>query len=81
MKYYLSLKLLFIIIVLSPVNCYAYMDPATGSVILQAVVGLLAAGLFAIKTYWYKIKNLYLSLVVGNKEITKSEDNSKDDEL
>ena len=39
MKYYLSLKLLFIIIVLYPVNCYAYMDPATGSVILQAVVG------------------------------------------
>ena len=77
MKYYLSLKILFIIIIIYPVNCYAYMDPATGSIILQAIVGLLAAGLFAIKTYWYKIKKLYLSLVVGSNEIIKSKDESE----
>ena len=37
----------------------AYIDPGTGSVILQAVVGLIFAGAVTIKMYWAKILNFF----------------------
>jgi hypothetical protein len=38
---------------------HAYLDPGTGSIILQAIVGTIAGGLVVIKLYWYRIKNLF----------------------
>ena len=37
----------------------AYLDPSTGSLILSAIVGLLATIGLAVKTWWYKIKSLF----------------------
>ena len=37
---------------------YAYLDPGTGSIILQAIIASVASSLFVIKMYWYKIKSL-----------------------
>ena len=37
----------------------AYLDPSTGSMILSAIVGLFATIGLAVKTYWYKLKNLF----------------------
>lgn len=37
----------------------AYLDPSTGSMILSAIVGLLATIGLAIKTYWYRLKGLF----------------------
>ena len=37
----------------------AYLDPSTGSLILSAIVGLLATIGLALKTYWYKFKSLF----------------------
>ena len=34
----------------------AYLDPGTGSVIIQAVIGAIAAVLITLKIYWYKLK-------------------------
>ncbi len=39
-------------------SAYAYLDPGTGSIILQAIVASVASSLFVIKMYWYKIKSL-----------------------
>lgn len=36
----------------------AYLDPSTGSMILSAIVGIFATIGLAVKTYWYKLKNL-----------------------
>lgn len=41
-------------------EAHAYLDPSTGSMILSAVVGLFATIGLAVKTYWYKLKNLVL---------------------
>lgn len=38
---------------------YAYLDPGTGSMILSAVVGLVATLGLALKTYWYKLRNFF----------------------
>ena len=37
----------------------AYLDPGTGSMILSAIIGLVATAVLAVKTYWYKLKSLF----------------------
>ena len=41
---------------LSISNAYAYLDPGTGSIIAQVIVGTLVGAGVAIKVYWQKIK-------------------------
>jgi hypothetical protein len=38
---------------------FAYLDPSTGGMIISAILGLLATIGLALKTYWYKVKNLF----------------------
>ena len=45
-------------VVFSP-TAFAYLDPSTGSMVVSAVVGILASVALALKTYWYKIKALF----------------------
>ncbi|MCE7902584.1 MAG: hypothetical protein DYH20_07990 [Gammaproteobacteria bacterium PRO9] len=49
---------LFIALVSLAPAAHAYLDPSTGSMILSAIVGIFATLGLAIKTYWYKLKNL-----------------------
>ena len=37
----------------------AYIDPGTGSIILQALLGALAAAGATVSIYWNKFKNLF----------------------
>ena len=43
-------------------NAYAYFDPGTGSFIIQAILGLLAAGMATIAVSWLKFKNFLLKI-------------------
>jgi hypothetical protein len=36
----------------------AYLDPGSGSIIIQGIVGVLVAIGMTVKLYWYKIKSL-----------------------
>ena len=36
---------------------YAYLDPGTGSMILQGIIGAVVGGLIALKLYWARLKN------------------------
>ena len=38
---------------------YAYLDPGTGSIMLQALFGVVAGALVAGKLYWTKIKGFF----------------------
>ena len=38
---------------------FAYLDPSTGSMIISAVLGVLATVGLAAKTYWYKLKSVF----------------------
>jgi hypothetical protein len=53
-------------------SAHAYLDPGTGSIILQGLIATLAAGAVFIKLYWYKLLNL---LGIKKKDDT---DNKKD---
>ena len=37
-------------------NAFAYLDPGTGSLIIQSVIAGIAAAAYGIRMYWYKIK-------------------------
>lgn len=38
---------------------HAYLDPGTGSIILQLLLGGFAGGLFVLKLYWHRFKSLF----------------------
>ena len=39
-------------------DAYAYLDPGTGSILLQALIATVASSPFVIKMYWYKFRGL-----------------------
>ena len=49
---------LMLLIVASPA-AEAYLDPSTGSMVISAIVGLVASIALAVKTYWYRIKSYF----------------------
>ena len=54
-----------------PSDAHAYLDPGTGSIILQAI----AAGLIAVGGAWYAFKEKIRSFLGKNKEKTDDNDN------
>jgi hypothetical protein len=38
-------------------QAWAYLDPSTGSLIIQAIVGAFLAGAVAIKLYWRRLRD------------------------
>ncbi len=48
-------SLALMILLVSP-GAFAYLDPSTGSMVVSAIVGILASIALALKTYWYRIK-------------------------
>ena len=69
--------LAFLYIVTFQNYAYAYLDPGTGSIILQAIIGFLAASVTAISIYWSKFKSL-ISKIFNRKEKEKDKSNSDD---
>jgi hypothetical protein len=51
--------LTLILLSLLPVTAQAYLDPGTGSIILQGLIAGIAVAWFTIKTYWYKLAALF----------------------
>ena len=39
---------------------FAYLDPGSGTLILQAIVGAIAGGLLIARVYWKKLKDFLL---------------------
>ena len=44
---------------------YAYLDPGTGSMVLQALLGGLAAALVVVRAYWSRIRSLLTGSSTG----------------
>jgi hypothetical protein len=57
------LAIIFIFIFLFFVNnAYAYLDPGTGSYILQLIAASLFAGLLLFKNFWVKMREIIVNL-------------------
>jgi len=74
MKYLIKLiKLTFIVYFLSLSYALAYLDPGTGSVILQAILASIAAASATITFYWKKIKIKIKSFFTKKNKTNNSE--------
>ncbi len=67
------LIILFSIFIYVP-DAHAYIDPGSGSMILQAIVASIAAGFAFFGVFWHRIKTRFF----GDK--TNPEDDKKDDD-
>ena len=45
-------------------DAYAYLDPGTGSILIQGAIAAIAAGAFTVRNYWHRIKGF----LIGKKE-------------
>ena len=57
---FLKIFLLTVITFTYNTNAYAYLDPGLGSIILQGLIGSIAATSLTIKIYWKKIKDYFI---------------------
>ena len=60
---------IFFFYILSINSAYAYIDPGTGSIILQAIVAFVAAFFAYITLFWRKFKSLLAKLFKKKKSI------------
>jgi len=51
-----------------PQNAHAYIDPGTGSYILQLIIAGLVGALYAVKLFWARIKLFFTSLLSYGKK-------------
>jgi len=56
-----------IVFMLPTSSSYAYLDPGTGSIILQAILGFVAASIATLTIYWNKFKNFFTK-IFGKKD-------------
>jgi hypothetical protein len=47
------------LLVLTARDAHAYLDPASGSMILQVIVAAVAAVLITLKAFWHKIRGMF----------------------
>ena len=65
----LLLVILVLVIILSfPLETEAYLDPGTGSQLLQLLLASLFGALFTIKMYWKKLKEFFKNLLATDKK-------------
>lgn len=65
--------LIFVLYLTFTVNAHAYLDPGTGSMILQLILGGIAAFFVAVNGFFFKAKN-YIKKILNlknNKNINK----------
>lgn len=68
-NYKYLLKLILVIISLNTFftqGAYAYIDPGTGSYMFQVAIAAILGTSFAIKSYWQRISNFFLNLLISH---------------
>jgi len=48
-----------VILMILPINAFAYLDPGTGSIIIQSLIASVAAAGYVIRIYWHKIVSFF----------------------
>ena len=65
--------LIIYILMLTTKSAHAYLDPGTGSVILQAIIAAIAAASATVTFYWRKIKMKIKSLFTKKNKTNNSD--------
>ncbi len=43
-------------------DAFAYLDPGTGTIFIQAIIGVLVGVGITLKIYWYKLKEKFFGI-------------------
>lgn len=62
------------VICMYPMPAAAYLDPGTGSLIIQGIVGALAAAAVTLKLYWHKFKALFRPRQKDQQPVTSTDE-------
>ncbi len=54
--------LLIVLAIFWPIDAHAYLDPGTGSMVIQSIIASIAGGLYLGKIYWKRISSFIKSL-------------------
>ena len=65
--YKLYLSIIYFLLMQSTVH--AYLDPGTGGLIIQAILGFIAAAGATIAVYWKKFKEIFQKIFKSKKKI------------
>ena len=55
-------KTSILLFLLTTIWCYGYIDPGTGSFLVQVIIALFVGASLGIKIFWKNIKNFFLKL-------------------
>jgi len=66
------LILIATLLLIWPHNTYAYLDPGTGSYIIQLIMAVFLGGIFALKIFWKQIKLFFIKIFSRNHSNEKS---------
>jgi hypothetical protein len=47
----------FFLFLLSPIQIHCYLDPVSGSIIIQILIASFVGGAYAVKVFWQQIKS------------------------
>lgn len=53
------LGIILLMTVIAPMKANAYIDPGTGSIVVQSIIATVAGIGFALKVYWNNIKTYF----------------------
>jgi hypothetical protein len=77
--YWTPVAALLIALFLVPAQAHAYLDPGTGSAVIQMVVAGVMGALFVIKMYWRKLMAIFTGSTEGEAQ-TAANGSTADDE-
>ena len=67
-KFFILSVLAFLLVLADSQNAYAYIDPSTGSYVLQFLIAGLFGALFALKIYWQNVKSFVVNIFSGREK-------------
>jgi hypothetical protein len=54
-----TLSMVGVLGLIFPTDAFAYLDPGTGSMVVQTVIAVLAAAGYALRVYWRRVQQLF----------------------
>ena len=66
----------FFISITASQNAHAYLDPGTGSILLQGLIAAVATGLATGRFWWHKVKSIFVKMPDSSDNEPKNPDAS-----
>ena len=67
-------KYLLVLLLCASLPAYGYIDPGTGSLIIQSIIGTIAAIGVTLKLYWHKLKVFFAKKEPDTKDSSEDAD-------